>query len=51
MTTVHLFTRIGVYKSKLIEPVKLRVIQVVFAGEVVFVLPPHFLAGKSSGDG
>jgi hypothetical protein len=41
----------GVFKSRLVKPVKLRVIQVVFAGEVVFVLQTQFQLRDFAGGG
>jgi len=43
--------REGVFKSKLIGPVKLRVIQLVFAGEMMSVLQPCLMAKLRSGGG
>lgn len=43
--------REGVFKLKLVVPVKLRVIQVVFVGEVVFVFQPHFQTKLCVGGG
>ncbi len=38
-------------KSKLIAPMKLRVNQVMFAGGLMFILQPHFIAKLRSGGG